>query len=88
MNRPVLRIVAVPKDVSRRGGPTIEVATVWPSTRKDGTPMEGCFSFSPVTEDVEDPKYPKMNLLETITSGEYFLNVYPIGDTQIVTDDF
>ena len=70
MAKPAFRIVATPKDKGRRGGPSPEVAVIWPA------PFEGAFNMSPVTETQDHPQYPKLSLIEAIQSGEYYLNVY------------
>lgn len=78
--QPVFRIVATPKDKNRRGAPKPECATIWPA------PFEGAFNLSPVMETEDHPKYPKIALIEAITSGEYYLNVYSCGRSDF--DDF
>ncbi len=77
---PKYRIVAVPKDKDRRGGPGIECGTIWPGS------FPGSLNLSPVTESSEG-KYPKMPLSEAISSGEYFLNVWPVSSPP-AHDDF
>ena len=79
MAKPVVRIVATPKDKDRRGGPKPEL---------NGNLM---FDFAPNRESTDHPKYPKLSLVEALTSGDYFLNVYPCNGAQIVPeaeDDF
>ena len=86
MARPVIRIVATPKDRDRRGGPKPEVAVNYPRELNGST----MFDFAPNMESRDDSKYPKLSLVEALTSGDYFLNVYPCNGAQIVpeVDDF
>ena len=86
MAKPVIRIVATPKDRDRRGGPKPEVAVIYPRELNGST----MFDFAPNMESRDDSKYPKLSLVEALTSGDYFLNVYPCNGAQIVpeVDDF
>ena len=86
MARPVIRIVATPKDRDRRGGPKPAVAVIYPRELNGST----MFDFAPNMESRDDSKYPKLSLVEALTSGDYFLNVYPCNGAQIVpeVDDF
>jgi hypothetical protein len=78
---PAFRIVAVSKDPERRGGPGVECGTIWHGK------FEGSYNLAPVTESSDGP-HPKMSLTEAITSGEYFLNVWPVQSQPSFDDDF
>ncbi len=80
MSGPAFRIVAVHRDPERREGPGMECGVLWPSR------FEGGFNLAPVTESTEGP-YPKMAMTEAISSGEYFLNVWPVKSPP-ADDDF
>jgi hypothetical protein len=80
MAGPKYRIVAVPKDPERRGGPGIECGSIWPGK------FPGSLNLSPVKESSEG-KYPKMTLAEAL-SGDYFLNVWPVSSPPPSHDDF
>ncbi len=87
MAKPVVRIVATPKDKDRRGGPKPEVAVIYPRELNGSL----VFDFAPNKESTDHPKYPKLSLVEALTSGDYFLNVYTCNGAQIVPeaeDDF